>query len=115
MERLSDFADGQKCAGSRLFGFQRLVSVALNQPDESVQDRQRNLGRLALGCLQGFDYFGRFLGIGHVRRYLARVIPLPAILKSVSQSPNQLGAQPSRILPRISTMSHNLIQRRLCT
>ena len=115
MQRFADFADRQERAGSCLFDFQRLFAVALNQPYQSVQDRQRNLGRLALGCLQGFDYFGRFLGIGHVRRYLARVIPLPAILKSVSQSPNQLGAQPSRILPRISTMSHNLIQRRLCT
>jgi hypothetical protein len=70
MQGFSDFADGQKRAGSRRFDFQRLFAVSLNQPDESVQYWQRNLRRLAFGCLQGFDYFGGFFGIGHVRRYL---------------------------------------------
>jgi len=70
MQRFADFADGQKRAGSRLFDFQRLFAVSLNQPDQSVQYRQRSLRRLAFGCLQGFDYFGGFFGIGHVRRYL---------------------------------------------
>jgi hypothetical protein len=68
MQGFSDFADGQESAGSRLFDFQRLFAVCLKQPDQSVQYRQRNWRRLAFGCLQGFDYFGGFLGIGHVGR-----------------------------------------------
>src|SRR5450759_191015 len=39
MQRFSDFADCQECAGSRLFDFQRLFPVSSNQPDESVQYR----------------------------------------------------------------------------
>jgi hypothetical protein len=56
MQRLSDFADGQERAGSRLFDFQRLFLVSLNQPDELIQHRQCYLHWLAFGCLQGFDF-----------------------------------------------------------
>jgi hypothetical protein len=62
----SDFANGQEGAGSRLLDFQGLFAVRLNQTDESVQDRQGYLCRLAFGRLQGFDYFSSFFGITHV-------------------------------------------------
>ena len=39
--------------------------VSLNEADDSVQYRQRYLRWLALGCLQGFHYFCRFLAIAH--------------------------------------------------
>src|SRR6266446_2466270 len=65
VQSLSDFADRQECAGSRLFDFQPLFVVSLNEADDSVQYRQRYLRWLALGFLQGFHYFCRFLAIAN--------------------------------------------------
>src|SRR6266404_8136005 len=65
VQSLSDFADRQECAGSRLFDFQPLFVVSLNEADDSVQYRQRHLRWRAFSCLQGFHYFCCFLGIAH--------------------------------------------------
>jgi hypothetical protein len=49
----SDFANRKERAGPGFFDFQPLILVCLNEADETIQDRQCLLPRLALGKLQG--------------------------------------------------------------
>jgi hypothetical protein len=71
MQRLSDFADGEERAGSRLLDFQRLVAATLNQTGQAVQYFKRNLRRLMFGRLQSIDDLSGFFGIVHAAVYSA--------------------------------------------
>lgn len=67
MQRFADFANCEKRTGTGFIDFDRLIAaLTLHQPDQSIQDLQRRIGRRRLGRCQSSKGLLSFLRLRHI-------------------------------------------------